>query len=197
MELTLECQTRSTDSKPNALRRSGRIPAVLYGHNGVESVALTVGAKDVELLIRDASVNNTLINITVADLPWNGKALLKEVQAHPWKGTVYHLSFFSVGTHASVDVVIPVHVIGESTGVKNDGGSLDLQITELRVRCAPDRIPSAIELDVSNLAVGDALHVHELPLPEGVSALVEPDQIVVTVLHGSGSGGGGGEESAS
>lgn len=189
MELTLECQTRPADSKPKALRRSGRIPAVLYGHNGVESVALTVGSKEAEILVRDASVNNTLINLTVSDLPWSGKALLKEIQSHPWKGNLHHLSFFSVGTHATVDVDIPVHVVGEAAGVKNNGGSLDLQINELRVRCAPDRIPDVINVDVTELGIGDALHVRELALPEGVSALIEADQIVVTVLHGSGGGG--------
>jgi large subunit ribosomal protein L25 len=185
MELTLECTTRPADSKPNALRHSGKVPAVLYGHNGVESVPIVIDAKAAEILIRDASVNNTLVNLNVSDLPWNGKALLREVQSHPWKGTLYHLSFFSVGSQASLDVDVPVHIVGEAPGVKTGGGSLDLQINELHVRCAPDRIPDVIEVDVSGLNVGGALHVHELNLPEGVVALVEPDQIVVTVLGGS------------
>ncbi len=198
MELSLECQTRVSNSKANALRHSGLIPAVLYGHNGVESVSLAVPAKAAELLVRDASVNNTLIDINVTDLPWRGKALLREVQSHPWKGTLYHLSFFSVGSHATLDVDVPVHTVGEAPGVKTGGGSLDLQINELHVRCAPDRIPEVIEIDVSGLNVGDSLHVRELNLPEGVTALVEPDQVIVTILQGrdSGSGAAGEEESA-
>lgn len=187
MELSLECQTRPADSKANALRHSGVIPAVLYGHSGVESVAITVKAKDAELLIRDASVNNTLITLNVPDLPWTGKALLREVQSHPWKGTLYHLSFFSVASQLTLDVDVPVHTVGEAPGAKTGGGSLDLQINELHVRCAPDRIPEVIEVDVSGLKVGDALHVHQIILPEGVTALVEPDQIVVTVLSGGGA----------
>ncbi|QZZ21072.1 50S ribosomal protein L25/general stress protein Ctc [Leptothermofonsia sichuanensis E412] len=197
MELSLECQTRPANSKANALRHSGMIPAVLYGHNGVESVALAVKAKDAELLVRDASVNNTLITLNVPALPWTGKALLREVQSHPWKKTLYHLSFFSVGSHATLDVDVPVHTVGEAPGVKTGGGSLDLQINELQVRCAPDRIPEVIEVDVSNLQVGDALHVHELTLPEGVTALVEPDQIVVTVLSGGGGSAASEAESGS
>jgi large subunit ribosomal protein L25 len=196
MELTLECQKRPADSKPNALRRSGLIPAVLYGHNGAESVDLAVQAKTAELLVRDASLNNSLITINVADLPWTGKALLREIQTHPWKGTLYHLSFFSVGSQASLDADVPVHVVGEAPGVKTGGGSLDQVLTSLHVRCAPDRIPEVINVDISNLQVGGAVHVGELPLPEGVVALAEKDQIVLSILAPSGGGGSSSEESA-
>src|SRR5579883_30904 len=143
MELTLECQTRPAGSKANALRRSGLVPAVLYGHKGAESVSLTVKAKTAELLVRDASINNTLIQVSVPDLPWQGKALLREVHSHPWRGYVYHLSFFSVGSQDSLDVDVPIHLVGEAIGVKNSGRSLDQELTELRVRCAPDRIPES------------------------------------------------------
>lgn len=187
MELTLECQTRPAGSKANALRRAGLIPAVLYGHKGAESVSLTVKAKTAELLVRDASINNTLIQVNVPELPWKGKALLREVHSHPWRGFVYHLSFFSVGSQDSLDVDVPLHLIGEATGVKNGGGSIDQGLTELHVRCAPDRIPESIEIDVTGLDVGNSLHVHELMLPEGVVALGEPDRVVVTVLAPSSS----------
>ncbi|MBD2036694.1 50S ribosomal protein L25/general stress protein Ctc [Phormidium sp. FACHB-592] len=182
MELTLECQTRPAGSKANALRRAGLIPAVLYGHKGAESVSLTVKAKTAELLVRDASVNNTLIQVNVPEIPWKGKALLREVHSHPWRGYVYHLSFFSVGSQESLDVDVPIHLVGEATGVKNGGGSIDHGLTELQVRCAPDLIPESIEIDVTGLDVGDSLHVHELTLPNGVTALGEPDRVVVTVL---------------
>ncbi len=187
MELTLECQTRPEGSKPNALRRAGLIPVVLYGHKGAESVSLTVKAKTAELLVRDASLNNTLIQVNVPELPWKGKALLREVHTHPWKGHLYHLSFFSVGSQDSLDVDVPIHLIGEANGVKNSGGSIDQGLTELHVRCAPDLIPEVIEIDVSGLDVGDSLHVHELVLPAGVVALGEPDRVVVTVLMPSGA----------
>ncbi|UBF26383.1 50S ribosomal protein L25/general stress protein Ctc [Kovacikia minuta CCNUW1] len=188
MELTLECHARPDGSKPNALRRSGLIPVVLYGHNGAESVSLTTDAKTAELLVRDASLNNTLVDITVPELPWRGKALLREIQTHPWKGKLYHLSFFSVGSQETLDVDVPLHFVGEAPGVKTDGGSLDIELNELHVRCAPDVIPESIEIDVSNMQIGDALHVHELVLPKGVSSLGEPDRVVVMVSGGSGSG---------
>jgi large subunit ribosomal protein L25 len=186
MELTIECQKRPDGSKPNALRRSGRIPAVLYGHNGTDSVSITVDAKAAGFLVRDASLNNTLIQVNIPDLPWNGKALLREVQSHPWRNDIYHLSFFSVATHGSIDVNVPLNYVGEAKGVKLEGGTLDVEKTELHVRCAPDAIPEAIEVDISGLGLGDSLHINELALPKGVTVLDEPNQLIVTVL-GSGS----------
>jgi large subunit ribosomal protein L25 len=182
MELTLECQKRDPGSKPNALRREGRIPAVLYGHNGTESIALTLNAKTAETLVKKASVNNTLIQVNITDAPWKGQALLREVQAHPWRRSIYHLSFFAVAGHGDLEVTVPLRFIGESAGVKQDGGALDTVLTELVVRCASDKIPDAIEVDVSAMEVGDALHVHELTLPPDVTPVGEADRVVVSVL---------------
>ncbi len=182
MELTLECQTREPGSKPRALRRSGLIPANLYGHKGTESIAITLDAKIVERLLKKGAVNNTLIDLNIADIPWRGKTLLREVQTHPAKGSPYHLSFFAVAGHGDTDVEVSLHFGGEAIGVKLEGGILDTVITELQVRCAPENIPNVIEIDVSNLHVGDSIHIEEIILPQGVTALVEPSQIVVKVL---------------
>jgi large subunit ribosomal protein L25 len=182
MELAVECQKRAEGSKPNALRRSGLIPAVLYGHKGSESISLTVKAKTVETLLKKHVVNNTLIDLSIPDLSWTGKTLLREVQVHPWKGFPYHLSFFAVGSQDSLEVELSLHFVGEAAGVKLGGGILDTVLTQLAVKCKPDSIPEAIEVDISNLNVGDALHIHELSLPPGVVALGEPNQVVVSVL---------------
>jgi len=195
MELSLKCNTRPSGSKANALRRSGQIPAVLYGHKGAESIDLAVDKKTAELLVRDASLNNTLVDITVADISWSGKALLREVQSHPWKNSLYHLSFFAVGTQGSLTISLPVQVVGEADGVKNKGGSLDLQMNEINIRCAPDNIPDAVEVDVTNLDNGQSLHIKDLVLPAGVEALDDPEQVVVMVSGGrSGSDSSEAEE---
>jgi len=181
MELTVDCQKRPEGSKTKALRRSGLIPAVLYGHNGAESVALTVEAKTVQQLLKDASINNTLIKLNIPDIPWNGKTLLREVQTHPWKGFPYHLSFFSISTQDSVEVEVPLHFVGEAVGVRMEGGVLDLILSELQVRCKPDSIPESIEIDISNLHLGESLHVNQLILPEGVTTVGEEERVVVSV----------------
>lgn len=95
MALTVESKTRPEGSKPKALRRSGFIPANLYGHNGRESISLVVDAKTVERLLKTAAVDKTEIELNIPDLQWTGKTVLKEVQIHPAKGTPYHISFFA------------------------------------------------------------------------------------------------------
>lgn len=182
MELTVECQKREAGSKPKALRRSGLIPANLYGHNGTESIALALDGKIVERLLKKGAVNNTLIDLNITDIPWRGKTLLREVQTHPAKGSPYHLSFFAVAGHGDTDVEVTLHFVGEAIGVKLEGGILDTPITELQIRCAPENIPDTIEIDVSDLNVGDSIHIENLKLPQGVTSLVDPTQIVVSVL---------------
>jgi large subunit ribosomal protein L25 len=182
MQITVECQQRKPGSKPNALRRDNLIPAVLYGHKGAESIALTINAKTVELLLKKAAVNNTPINLNITDLSWSGKTLLREVQKHPYKNYPYHLSFFAISSQDSVEVELSLHFVGEATGVKLQGGILDPILTQLHVKCAPDSISEAIEIDVSALQIGDQLLVKEIPLPSGVTALNDPEQTVVHIL---------------
>ena len=182
MELTVEGKKRPQGSKPNALRRAGLIPANVYGHKGTDSIQLTLEAKTAETLLKKASINNTLIDLNISDFPWRGKALLREVQAHPAKGSLYHLSFFAVSAQDTLVVEVPLHFVGDAIGVKQEGGLLDPVITQLQVRCAPDNIPDAIEINVSNMHVGDGLYIHEIVLPLGVEVLNESEQAVVTVL---------------
>lgn len=182
MEFTVECQKRPDGKKANALRREGHVPTVLYGHDGTNSLSLTMDAKTAETLLRKASINNSLVMVKVPELSWSGKALLREVQTHPWKNELYHISFFSIAAQDSVQVTVPLHFTGEPIGVTDEQGSLDTIMTELQVNCAPESIPEAIEIGVSHLNIGDAIHVHELILPKGVEAADEPQRVVATVL---------------
>jgi large subunit ribosomal protein L25 len=180
MDVTVECQKRQEGINPRALRRSGLIPAVLYGHKGTESVSLTMTAKTAETLLKQAKVNNTLVEVKIPDISWNGKALVREVQKHPWKNAVYHLSFFSVASQDSLEVGVPLHFVGEAIGVK-EGGVLEVMITELQVQCAPGNIPETIEIDVTAMQAGDSLRVEELILPEGVVSMIEPGEMVAAI----------------
>ncbi|MDJ0736824.1 MAG: 50S ribosomal protein L25/general stress protein Ctc [Nostocaceae cyanobacterium] len=182
MAVKVECQTRPEGSKPKALRRSGQIPANLYGHKGTESVALTIDAKTVERLLKVASVNNTLIDLKVSDISWQGKTLLREVQSHPTKGNAYHLSFFAVAGHGDMNVEVPLNFVGDAVGVKQEGGLLDTVMTQLQVSCSPENIPQSIDIDVSNMNVGDSWNLGDIVLPEGVTTQGDPNQLVVSVL---------------
>jgi len=183
MELTIECKARDPKAKANALRRQGLMPAVLYGHNGTESMSLTVDQKAADLLLRKAAVNNTMIALTIPDQSWTGKALLREVQSHPWKNLVYHLSFFAVKAQDEVEVGVVLNFVGEPVGVRNEGGVLNTEINEVTVRCKAVDIPESIDVDVSGLALGDSLTLADLQLSDGSEVVGEPEQAIATVLQ--------------
>ncbi len=181
MNITVECKTRPEGSKPRALRREGLIPAALYGHKGAESVSLIMDAKEAQVLLKKAAINNTLVDLNIPDLPWKGKALIREVQAHPWKRNIHHLSFFSVSADQKIDLVVPIEIVGEAAGVKQ-GGILEQNLTELKISCSGDNIPDSIEINVSNFEVGTNLSVGEVIFPEGVTVLDDAEQTVFSII---------------
>ncbi|MGV2828412.1 50S ribosomal protein L25/general stress protein Ctc [Myxosarcina sp. GI1(2024)] len=181
MDITVECQTRPEGSKAKALRREGSIPASLYGHKGGESISLVIPAKQAQTLLKNAAINNTLVDLKIPDISWTGKALIREVQVHPWKKTLYHLSFFTVSAKQTVEIVVPVNLIGEAVGAK-EGGIVEQVITELNISCKADSIPETIEVDISNFEIGRTLHVGELTLPEGTTVLEDPERTVLSIV---------------
>lgn len=181
MNISVECQSRPEGSKPRALRREGLIPAALYGHDGAKSISLTIPAKEAQLLLRDAAINNTLIDLNVPDIAWKGKALIREVQAHPWKRTLHHLSFFTVSAKQLVEIVVPIILTGKAAGTK-EGGIVDQSMTELKIACAADSIPESIEVDITNFDIGTILHVGEIVLPNGATALDDLERTAVSIV---------------
>ena len=181
MNITVECKTRPEGSKPRALRREGLIPAALYGHDGANSISLTIPAKEAQILLRNAAINNTLVDVKIPDISWQGKALIREVQAHPWKRTLNHLSFFTVSAKQQVEIVVPVILVGKAAGTK-EGGIVEQIMTELQISCSAENIPESIEIDVTNFGIGDLLHVGEVVLPEGVTALEDSERTVISVV---------------
>jgi large subunit ribosomal protein L25 len=181
MNISVECQSRPEGSKPRALRREGLIPAALYGHDGAKSISLTIPAKEAQLLLREAAINNTLIDLNVPDISWKGKALIREVQAHPWKRTLNHLSFFTVSAKQQVEIVVPIVLTGKAAGTK-EGGIVDQIMTELKIICAADSIPESIEIDVTNFEIGSMLQVGEIVLPEGAEVLDDPERTAISVV---------------
>jgi large subunit ribosomal protein L25 len=182
MDLTIDCTQRAAEEKPKRLRREGTLPAVLYGHDGKNSVALKLSNYEAEALLRKATVNKSVITVNVPDMPWKGKVILREVQKHPWKNKIHHLSFFSIAAQSEIEVSMPINFVGEAVGVSDRGGTLDMVLTEIQLKCPPDAIPQSLDVDVSGLDIGDALHVGEIKLPAGTSVSLDPDILVVSVL---------------
>ncbi|HEX6938440.1 MAG TPA: 50S ribosomal protein L25/general stress protein Ctc [Longimicrobiales bacterium] len=160
------------------LRAAGRVPAVVYGH-GEDARPLSVDAHELERLFSRISVENTLIQLEIDGQP-GARVLVREVQTHPYRPEVLHVDFYQVHAGERLTVGVPLHLVGTPEGVKM-GGVLDQTLHEIEVRCLPDRIPEAIEVDVSGLAVGDSLHIRDVALPEGVELHDDADRTICSV----------------
>jgi large subunit ribosomal protein L25 len=160
-----------------SLRRQGLIPAVVYG-KGMDPCALSVSPKDLQAAIGSEAGWNTLITLK-GEGAFDGKVvILKDLQVDPVRGAALHADFQTIELGKKVHVMVPVHPQGKSEGEKQ-GGNLELIRHELEVVCLPSAIPSAINIDVSALMIGDVVHVNELVLPSGVEL---PHEVNFTVL---------------
>jgi len=163
-------------SRPSRrLRRQGLVPAVLYGR-GEPNVLLKLREQDVfELLTTHTSV---------VELQWDSTtqpAQVKELQIDRLEDRVLHADFVRISLSENIEVTVPLEVVGEAPGVE-EGGVLEMQMRELEVECLPASIPENIEVDVSELEMGDSLLVRDLDLPEDVTPLDDPTRVAVGVV---------------
>jgi large subunit ribosomal protein L25 len=183
MQLTIDCNTRPDGMNPRAMRRAGQIPGTVYGHKGSESTAITLNAKDVETMLRKANLNNTLIELSLSDGSFKGVTLLREVQKHPYKNSIYHISFFAIASQTSVLVNIPLKFIGTPIGVKT-GGIVEILMNRLQVNCPPTNVPEVIEVEIAHLPEGKGIYAGDILLPEGVTLAIDTTPLVMTVAIG-------------
>ena len=161
-------------------RRSGRIPGVLYGHDE-ESVTVSVDALELNRLIQSISVENTIVNLEVKGEKEPLKVLIREVQRHPYRDDVLHIDFFHIAMDEKIHVEVPVVLVGVPIGVKDKGGVVDHQLREIETYCLPADIPEKIEIVISELDIGNSIHVGDLELPD-LEIQTDLDRSVVAVL---------------
>ncbi|MBN1493186.1 MAG: 50S ribosomal protein L25/general stress protein Ctc [Candidatus Omnitrophica bacterium] len=161
------------------LRKQGIIPGVVYSH-GEEAVALEVPKKELSQLLNAHADENLIVNLDI-DGTASRTALVSEVQTHPVNEEILHIDFKGISMDETVVVNVAVHAKGESVGVK-EGGVIDHVHREIEIECLPSQIPERIEVDITNLAIGDSIHVSNLVLPEGVVCLDDPEAVIMTVL---------------
>jgi large subunit ribosomal protein L25 len=181
-EVSLAAASRRETGKGSArsLRRDGKVPAVIYGH-GREPQALSIEIKAVDRLLGIIGGETMLVDVAI-DGALPVKAIVREVQRNPVRrADVIHLDLYAVVADELITVEVPVHVIGTAEGVRNQGGVLDLHVHRVTVRCLPADIPEHLEIDVTNLTVGQAIHIRELSVPKG-ELMNDPDVSVVGVL---------------
>jgi large subunit ribosomal protein L25 len=181
-EIVVSAETR-TDRGKNAarrLRRSGLIPAVVYGGKG-DAVAVAVDPKTLKRVLRSESGRNTILNLQFGDGA-KTSAILKSWQVDPIKERFLHADFFRIAMDVAIRVNVPIVSRGESRGVKVDGGILEVIMREVSVECLPGDIPERIEVDVTDLGIHDALRVSDLPINDKIKVLADADQVVLHVV---------------
>jgi large subunit ribosomal protein L25 len=181
-QLQIKAQTRKTTGNGPArtLRREGKIPAVLYGRN-TQPILLSLDNKEFEQLVKKYNVNQAVLNLSIENGRSSQKTvMIKELQVHPVARTFLHVDFYEIDMQRKIKVNVPVHIKGKAVGVER-GGVLQIVRRELEVLCLPGIIPDVIEIDITNLDVGDAVHVEEIPLTEGVEIPHDVDFTVITV----------------
>ena len=179
----LEISSRETTGKGEAgrLKRRGAIPAVFYGA-GKKTVSITLNPKEfMEAIDTDAGIN-TLITLNAKDNKELDKkvVILKDKQLDPITKKLIHLDLYEIVMDKMIEVDIPVVCLGKPIGIEK-GGILQIVQREIKVECLPTNIPEKIEIDVSPLDIGDAIHIKDITAPEGVSFKFETNFTIVTV----------------
>ena len=159
------------------LRSNGKIPGVIYSKG--ESRSVSLDEKEFTQLWK-ALLGHTPL-ITIKEGKDETMALIQEVQRHPIKDYFIHVDFFEVTRGEEITASASIHYVGEAEGVKNEGGTLEIQLHEVSLRSRPRDIPDFIEVDVSNLHVGNALHVSDLPELEGVTYVTNEETLIASV----------------
>jgi large subunit ribosomal protein L25 len=179
-EYKLTAQRRAESGKGPArrARATGRVPAVLYGH-GMDPVHLSVDAREFGHALRTGAGSNVLIELTVGRA--THLALAKEIQRHPVRGSFVHVDFLAVRRGETVQVRVPVHLVGEAPGVR-EGGIADQDLHQVTVEAEVTAVPTAIEADVSGLEIGDVLRVADLKAPEGATIIDDVEASVVSIV---------------
>ncbi|MEK7314563.1 MAG: 50S ribosomal protein L25 [Candidatus Eisenbacteria bacterium] len=163
------------------LREAGNVPAIYYGR-GEEPVALTVQVKELETLLHGSAGSNVIVDLKVEGAAAaDRKAILREIQRHPVRGNILHVDLQHISLSERITVEVPVVLVGVPTGVKDGGGILEHLLREVEVECLPTDIPEKLTVDVSNLNIGESVHVSDLVIGN-VVLRTEAARTVATVV---------------
>ena len=179
-ETKLKATLRDGGGKGSArkLRAEGLVPGILYGH-GMEPVKVALDGRDLYHVLHTGAGSNVLIDLHV------GKdrhlAMPREIQRDHVRGEFIHIDFLAVRRDEKITIDVPVHLVGESHGVK-EGGVVEHHLWDLKVECLPTDVPESIEADISALGIGDSLSVAQIKAPSGATILTDPEETIVSVV---------------
>ena len=182
IELKTNIRTTTGNGPARRIRMTGQIPAVLYGPK-TEPVLLSVNKSDLELVFKKGGIGQVILNLVIQQ---NGEtttrpAMIKELQTHPVSRNFIHIDFYEIKMDQKITAKIPVVTKGMAKGVEL-GGMLQIIRRELEVECLPLAVPEAIEIDISDLDIGDSIHLGDIHVEGEIEFLEDDNYTVVTVL---------------
>lgn len=180
-EITIKAKVREGRGKNDArrVRREGLVPITVYG-GGAETVAAAAPLKELAAVLRSEAGRNTIFTLDVEGIG-PSEVMFHDRQIDPVRGRLVHADFTRLVKGQKIEVTVPLHLVGEPVGVREEEGVLEQIMRELEIRCEPREIPDAIDADVSNLGVHDVLHVSDIPVGDNIEILTDPDAVVATV----------------
>lgn len=180
-ELNATVRKTTGNSPARELRRGGQVPAVLYGPQ-TESVLLSVNIKELEQILKQGNIGSIILNLVIQNgEKFTKPAMIKEFQSHPVSGDYLHIDFYEIDMQRKINVMIPIVTKGLSKGVEA-GGLLQIIRREIEVLCMPGDIPEAFEIDITDLDVGDSVHVEEIAQGDNVEIASDVNFTVLTIV---------------
>jgi len=180
MSLVINGEKRNERGKnaSRRIRKTGRVPAILYG-TGAAGASLTLDKKDIVKILKSESGENTIFKITFE----GGEAdvMIKALQIDPVSDELLHADLIKIAMDKAVRVSVPLELLGEPIGVKTEGGFVDFMTRSVEIECLPADIPDVIKIDISGLHLHQSLKIADLVPPAGVKLLGEPNAVVVLV----------------
>lgn len=164
------------------IRKEGRIPAILYGHQ-LQPITLELDQKSFQKVLKTGAGSNVILSLKISGLKKDNEhtAIIKDIQQDPVDDAFTHVDFNAISLTEKIRVNVPVHVKGEAPGVK-EGGVLEHVHREVEVECLPTEIPEKLDVSVDQLNIGDSLHVSDLVFPAGVVCTLDAGESILTVL---------------
>ncbi|HKO61062.1 MAG TPA: 50S ribosomal protein L25 [Pyrinomonadaceae bacterium] len=180
-DITVRAQVREGRGKNDArrVRRAGMVPVNVYGGEG-DAVSAVAPLSELAAILRSEAGRNTIFTLDIEGVG-PSEVMFHDRQVDPLRGRLIHADFTRLVKGQKIEVTVPLHLVGEPIGVRDEEGHLEQVIREIEIKCQPRDIPDAINVDVSNLHVHDVLHVSDIPPIEGVEILATPENVIATV----------------
>ena len=180
-DITVSAKTREGRGKNDArrARRAGLVPVSVYGGEG-GSVAALAPLSELAAILRSESGRNTIFTLEIEGVGAS-EVMFHERQVDPVRGRLIHADLTRLVKGQKIEVTVPLHLVGEAVGVREEQGVLEQVIREIEIRCEPREIPDVINVDVSNLGVHDVLHISDIEVAEGIEILDLPETVIATV----------------